>query len=103
MHMEDSSDTVTKPDTATQVKKPSLYKVSLLNDDYTPMDFVIETLMKFFKKSSLEAGEIMMEVHEKGSGLAGVYSRDIAETKAQQVVQYARQFKHTLQCEVEKE
>lgn len=101
--MSDSSNTAVKPKTETQVKKPSLYKVLLLNDDYSPMDFVIEILMKFFKKTSLEASEIMMEVHEKGSGLAGLYSRDIAETKAHQVVQYARKSKFPLQCEVEKE
>ena len=101
--MEDFPGTVTKPDTQTQVKKPSLYKVFLLNDDYSPMDFVIEVLMKFFKKTSLEASEIMMEVHEKGSGLAGVFSKDIADTKAHQVTQYARKLKYPLLCEVEKE
>ena len=103
MEMDHSHGTATKPKTETQVKKPSMYRVYLLNDDYTPMDFVIEALTKFFKKTSLEAAEIMMEVHEKGSGLAGVFSRDIAETKAHQVVQYARKFKYPLQCEVEKE
>ena len=71
----------TKP--VPKTKRPSKYKVLLLNDDYTPMDFVIAVLMQIFGKSAREATKIMMDVHEKGSGVAGVYIRDIAETKCE--------------------
>jgi ATP-dependent Clp protease adaptor protein ClpS len=86
-----------------KTKKPSLYKVYLLNDDYTPMDFVVQVLEAFFNKSHEEAARIMMHVHRRGVGLCGVYTFEIAETKAAQVLAAARQAQHPLQCTIEKE
>ncbi len=88
-----------KPET----KKPSLYKVFLLNDDYTPMDFVVHVLESYFNKSREEASRIMMHVHRRGVGLCGVYTYEIAETKAAQVLAAARKAQHPLQCTIEKE
>src|ERR1700761_152841 len=90
-----------KPKIAT--KKPSMYKVFLLNDDYTPMDFVIQVLETFFNKSREEATRIMLHVHKKGMGLCGVYTYEVAETKVSQVLAAARQAQHPLQCTMEKE
>ncbi|MDD3181468.1 MAG: ATP-dependent Clp protease adapter ClpS [Alphaproteobacteria bacterium] len=87
----------------TKTQKPSLYKVFILNDDYTPMEFVVEILESIFKKTHEEAMRIMMHVHRKGSGLCGVYTFDIAETKVTQVVQAARMAQHPLQCIMERE
>lgn len=84
-----------------KLKRPPLYKVVLLNDDYTPMEFVVEVLESFFSKSREEATQVMLMVHTKGKGVCGVYSRDIAETKAAQVNQYSRQNEHPLLCEIE--
>ena len=92
---------VTKPETKT--KKPSLYKVLLLNDDYTPMDFVVYVLERFFNKQSDEANRIMWHVHQKGVGICGVYTYEVAETKVAQVTNFARQHQHPLQCTMEKE
>jgi len=89
----------TRPET----KKPPLYKVLLLNDDYTPMDFVVLVLSRFFGKDTAEATEIMLNVHKKGVGLCGVYTYEVAETKVAQVMTYARQNQHPLQCTMEKE
>ena len=89
----------TKPKT----KKPSLYKVILLNDDYTPMEFVVEILEGFFGKSHDEALQIMLHVHQKGVGVCGVFPYEIAETKATQVMDMARRHQHPLQCTLEKE
>lgn len=89
--------TLTRPKT----KIPSLYKVLLLNDDYTPMDFVTLILKKFFKKTMAEAEQIMMQVHQQGSGVAGVFTFEIAETKVFQVNQYARKHKYPLKCTME--
>lgn len=91
--------TKTKPKT----KKPSLYRVLMLNDDYTPMEFVIEVLEKFFAKGTEEATQIMLHVHQKGIGVCGIYTYDIAETKAIQVTNYARKYEHPLQIQLEKE
>ena len=91
---------VTRP--RTQTKTPSLYKVILLNDDYTPMEFVVHTLQKFFSKNTEEATQIMLDVHQKGSGIAGVYSYEVAETKVFQVNQYSKQKKHPLKTIFEK-
>ncbi|MEE2997663.1 MAG: ATP-dependent Clp protease adapter ClpS [Pseudomonadota bacterium] len=88
----------TKPKT----KKPAMYKVIMLNDDYTPMEFVILVLERFFSKSSEEATRIMMHVHQKGIGVCGVYTYEVAETKVQQVMELARQHQHPLQCTLEK-
>ena len=86
-----------------KVKKPSMYNVLLLNDDYTPMEFVIEVLEKFFQKNREEATQIMLHVHQRGVGVCGVYAYDLAETKAMQVMNYARKYEHPLQVQLEKE
>src|ERR1700743_2021203 len=92
---------VTKPKVETQ--KPSMYKVLLLNDDYTPMEFVVQVLETFFNKSREEATRIMLHVHKKGVGLCGVYTHEVAETKVSQVLAAAKQAQHPLQCTMEKE
>jgi ATP-dependent Clp protease adaptor protein ClpS len=84
-----------------KLKKPSMYKVVLLNDDYTPMEFVIEVLMLFFGMNQEKATQVMLAVHTQGKGVCGVFSRDVAETKAAYVNQYSRENKHPLLCEVE--
>lgn len=84
-----------------KLKKPPLYKVVLLNDDYTPMEFVIEVLEGFFSMDREKATQVMLMVHTKGKGVCGVYSRDVAETKAAQVNQYSKQNEHPLLCEIE--
>jgi ATP-dependent Clp protease adaptor protein ClpS len=89
--------------TRTRTKKPSMYKVLMLNDDYTPMDFVIHALMRFFGKSHDDAIHIMLTVHQRGVGLCGVYTFEVAETKVNQVMDLARQHQHPLQCSIEKE
>lgn len=87
----------------TQTSRPPLYKVILLNDDYTPMEFVIDVLKALFHKSHEDAVGITLEVHEKGSGVCGIYPRDVAETKADEVIAWARRNTHPLQCTVERE
>ena len=82
-------------------KPPKLYKVVLLNDDFTTMEFVIEVLRKFFAKSEEQATQIMFEVHHKGSAVCGVYTRDIAETKVAQVSAFSTQHGHPLRCHME--
>ena len=89
--------------TRTKTKKPSLYKVLLLNDDYTPMEFVVFVLERFFNKGLEDATRIMLHVHHKGVGICGVYTFEIAETKVAQVMDFARQHQHPLQCTMEKE
>ncbi|HKJ60556.1 MAG TPA: ATP-dependent Clp protease adapter ClpS [Hyphomicrobiales bacterium] len=89
--------------TEPKTKKPSLYKVLLLNDDYTPMEFVVFVLERFFNKSPEDANRIMMHVHQKGVGICGVYTYEVAETKVAQVMNFARQHQHPLQCTMEKE
>ncbi|MGS0680163.1 ATP-dependent Clp protease adapter ClpS [Shewanella sp. 125m-7] len=84
-----------------ELKQPSMYKVILNNDDYTPMDFVIEILQLFFKKDELQATEIMLAIHHKGKGICGIYPFGIAETKVAQVNQFARQNQHPLLCSLE--
>lgn len=84
-----------------KLKKPPLYKVVMLNDDYTPMEFVVEILERFFYMNREKATHVMLTVHTKGKAVCGVYSRDVAETKAAQVNQYARQNEHPLLCEIE--
>ena len=92
-------DTRTRPKT----KKPSLYRVVLLNDDYTPMEFVVQVLEKYFSRGQDEATRIMLQVHQKGAGICGVYSHEVAETKVIQVMDFSRQNAHPLQCTMEKE
>jgi ATP-dependent Clp protease adaptor protein ClpS len=91
----------TKTKTHTHTRTPQLYKVLLLNDDYTPMDFVVDVLMRFFRKSELEATRIMLAVHHQGVGVCGVYPFEIAETKVNQVMQAAAEEGHPLQCIME--
>jgi ATP-dependent Clp protease adaptor protein ClpS len=91
--------TKTKPET----KKPSLYKVLMINDDYTPMEFVVHVLQRFFRMSVDEATQVMMHVHQKGVGVCGVFTFEVAETKVTQVIDFARKHQHPLQCTLEKE
>jgi ATP-dependent Clp protease adaptor protein ClpS len=91
--------TKTRPKT----KKPSLYKVLILNDDYTPMEFVVHILEKFFNKAREEAVQIMLHVHRHGVGICGVFTYEVAETKVAQVIEFARRHQHPLQCTMEKE
>lgn len=91
--------TKTRPKT----RKPSMYKVLMLNDDYTPMDFVIHVLTRFFRMSSEQATRVMMHVHQRGVGVCGVFTYEVAETKATQVVDYAQKHNHPLQCTLEKD
>lgn len=86
-----------------RTERPPLYKVLLLNDDFSPMDFVILILKKFFTKSEAEATRIMMQVHNEGAGLAGVYTFEVAETKVFSVNEFSRRHKHPLKCIMEKE
>ena len=86
-----------------QTKRPPMYKVILLNDDYTPMDFVVMVLEQIFRIPHHDALNVMLEVHQKGAGLAGVYTRDVAETKVDQVIEYARINDYPLQCTLEQE
>lgn len=84
-----------------KIKQPPLYAVVLLNDDFTPMDFVVEILQEYFALDEEQATEIMLSIHYKGKGIAGIYPKDIAETKANQVIQHARAEGHPLMCQVE--
>ncbi|MDB2448904.1 ATP-dependent Clp protease adapter ClpS [bacterium] len=85
-----------------ELKQPPLYRVVLLNDDYTPMEFVVHILEAFFYMSREKATQVMLMVHTQGKGVCGVYTKDIAETKAAMVNQYSRDNEHPLVCEVEK-
>ena len=89
--------------TRPKAKKPSLYKVLLLNDDYTPMEFVVHILEKIFGKNREEAVDVMLHVHRHGVGMCGVYTFEVAETKVAQVIEFARRHQHPLQCTMEKE
>lgn len=91
---------VAEPQTLT--KRPPFFKVVLLNDDYTPMEFVVQVLKEIFHKSQEEAVSIMLEVHHKGAGMCGVFTRDVAETKAEAVGAVAKQHQYPLQCVVER-
>ena len=88
--------------TRTQTKRPNMYRVLLLNDDYTPMEFVISILQAFFNKDAQEATQIMLQVHHNGVGECGVFTYEIAETKVSQVMDHARKNQHPLQCIMEK-
>ncbi len=90
--------TKTRPKT----RKPSMWRVIMLNDDYTPMEFVVFVLERFFAKSHEEATQIMLTVHQKGAGVCGVFPYDVAETKISQVMDLARENQHPLQCTMEK-
>jgi ATP-dependent Clp protease adaptor protein ClpS len=88
--------------TKTQTRRPSMYRVLLLNDDYTPMEFVVAVLKKYFNKGPEEATRIMLHVHQHGVGECGVFTYEVAETKVTQVMDYARKHQHPLQCIMEK-
>ncbi len=88
--------------TQTKTKKPSQYKVLLLNDDYTPMEFVVMVLKRFFRMDIDQATRVMLHVHQKGVGICGVFSYEVAETKVNEVMDFARQNQHPLQCTLEK-
>ena len=90
-------------DSRAKPKKPAMYKVIMLNDDYTPMEFVVHVLQQFFGHSAESATRIMMNVHQRGIGVCGVYSYEVAESKAQKTMHYARKNEHPLQLEIEKE
>ncbi len=98
---EEDGGVVTKPKTRTQ--RPPMYKVMLLNDDYTPMEFVVHVLERFFGMSHAMAFDIMLTVHKKGVAVVGVFSYEVAETKVAQVMDFARRHQHPLQCTLEKE
>ena len=86
-----------------KTKKPSMYKVLMLNDDYTPMEFVVHVLERFFGKNHEDAVKIMLNVHQRGVGVCGVFTYEVAETKVNQVMELARQHQHPLQCTIERD
>ena len=88
--------------TLTRPKKPSQYKVLMLNDDYTPMEFVVLVLKRFFSMDLEQATRVMLQVHQKGVGVCGIFPYEVAETKVNQVMDFARQNQHPLQCTLEK-
>ena len=98
---EDETGVVTK--TRPKTQRPPMYKVLLLNDDYTPMEFVVHILERFFGLNHAQSFEIMLTVHKKGLAVVGVYSFEVAETKVVQVMDFARRHQHPLQCTMEKE
>jgi ATP-dependent Clp protease adaptor protein ClpS len=110
IRMADENDNQGPPDgetgvatrTRPQTKKPSLYKVLMMNDDYTPMEFVVIVLQRFFRMNSEEATQVMLHVHQKGVGLCGVFTYEVAETKVTQVMDFARKHQHPLQLTLEK-
>lgn len=85
----------------TKAAPPPMYRVLLLNDDFTPMEFVVSVLQRFFAMTPEKATAVMLKVHNEGAGLAGIYPRDIAETKVSQVIEFAREHQHPLQCVME--
>lgn len=102
MNTKPSNGTVLAPERA-KTKTPRLYKVILFNDDYTTMDFVVEVLQRFFAINRERALQIMLKVHNEGSAVCGVYSRDVAETKVAQVTEFAKQHEHPLRCGMEED
>ena len=100
---EDDNDQEVLVDTRAKTERPPLYKVMLLNDDYTPMEFVVIVLERFFGMNQAQAFDIMLTVHKKGLAVVGVFSHEVAETKVAQVMDFARQHQHPLQCTMEKE
>ena len=89
--------------TRTRTAKPALYRVLLLNDDYTPMEFVVLTLQRFFKMTIEDATRVMLQVHQRGVGVCGIFTYEVAETKVNQVIDFAREHQHPLQCTMEKD
>ena len=99
---DDDSGTSVAAKTRAKTKRPNLYRVLLLNDDYTPMEFVVHVLERFFQKGREEATRIMLHVHQHGVGECGIYTFEVAETKVTQVMDFARKHQHPLQCVMEK-
>ena len=99
----DGTDGAVLTKTRAKTQRPPLYKVLLLNDDYTPMEFVVHVLERFFGLNHAQAFEIMLTVHKKGLAVVGVFSAEVAETKVAQVMDFARRHQHPLQCTMEKE
>ena len=100
---EDQSGDLAVKEAPPKLKKPKMYRVIMLNDDYTPMEFVVHVLESFFSMDRQMATKVMLEVHTKGKGVCGIFPYDLAETKASQVIEYARQNEHPLVCTVETE
>ena len=100
---DDDTDVGVKLETRPKTKRPPLYKVMILNDDYTPMEFVVHVLERFFGMSHAQAVELMLTVHEKGLAVVGVFSHEIAETKVALVMDFAARHQHPLQCTMERE
>lgn len=98
---QDFDDSVVLQDAKPSLKIPSLYKVFLLNDDFTPMDFVIEVLMHFFAMPEEQATHVMLQIHTQGIGVCGTYTKDVAETKVVIVNDYSREHQHPLMCAME--
>ncbi len=98
---QDNDDGLAVLEAKPELKRPPLYKVILLNDDFTPMDFVIEVLMDFFAMSEAMATTIMLQIHTQGIGVCGTYSKDVAETKVIIVNEYSREHQHPLMCAME--
>ena len=98
---DDSAGGLALQESEPELKRPPLFKVVLINDDYTPMEFVVEVLEVFFRMNREQATHVMLTVHTQGKGVCGIFTRDIAETKAAQVNQYARENEHPLLCEIE--
>ncbi len=97
----ETADDLVVQEARAKLAKPPLFKVMLLNDDYTPMEFVVVVLEKFFRMDREGATRVMLQVHQKGLGVCGVFSRDIAETKVQQVTDFSQENEHPLQCTME--
>lgn len=97
----DGVDSLTVAEVRPELKRPRLYKVLLLNDDYTPMEFVVTVLQQIFGKHREDAVRIMLHVHTKGMGVCGVFTREVAETKVNQVVNFSQEKQHPLQCTLE--
>ncbi len=103
VRIDDDGDAGLALKTRTRNKKPSMYKVLMLNDDYTPMEFVVYVLQRFFAMPDERARQIMLHVHQRGVGICGVYTYEVAETKVNQVMDLARENQHPLQCTIEKD
>ena len=97
----DNDDGLAVQEAKPKLQKPQLYKVILLNDDYTPMEFVVIVLQRFFNKNREDATRIMLHVHQKGIGVCGIYTREVAETKVRQVMVFSMENQHPLQCTME--
>jgi len=103
MGIQRNTEQITEEKTGQEIKQPPLYRVFLLNDDFTTMEFVVHILEQIFRKSSVEATQIMLHVHKNGKGLAGTFTREIAETKVETVHTLAREHEFPLRCSMERE